>query len=258
MRTRTADNLVRHDPMNNGWIRDAFRSVLSWLITHGFVLNSREWASLLWLGVIAIVVLWKLDIRSNLIGVLKIITNPKVASAFIFYFVWILILICVVNRIGIWRAMLTKDTLLWSTTAGLALLLTSAETPNLAYFWRTFRKAVNGIVILEYLVNTATFSIWIEFFVLQPLLFIALVLPSMAKLPSIAKDPEQQKACQYISTGLLIAILAVVGGYNGLLLSASWETVNKEIFILEMTWPLILGMWVLIFVFALAVITDNE
>jgi hypothetical protein len=50
------------------------------------------------------------------------------------------ILVLISDWIGLWRPILTKDTLVWTATAGLALLVGFPEAKNLGYFRQELRK----------------------------------------------------------------------------------------------------------------------
>ena len=102
------------------------------------------------------------DARSDLIEVLKMAVFSKLVIVWTVYFLWVALFVNIADWVGIWRAVLTKDTLLWSATAGLALLIGSTEASEPGYFRRAFSKVLSVIVIFEYLVNFITFPVWIE------------------------------------------------------------------------------------------------
>ena len=98
---------------------------------------------------------------------------PKIAAVWIVYILWISSFVWIADWVGIWLTVLMKDTLVWSTTAGVALLLGFTEATKPGYFRQKLSEVVGVVVVFEYLVNFASFSFWIELF-LQPVLFFSL------------------------------------------------------------------------------------
>lgn len=97
-------------------------NLLSWLSTHGFVFNNRELVALVWLIVGILILTAKPDTRSTLAGALKMAVASKLIFVWIAYGIWIILFVLVADWVGIWRAVLTKDTFVWSATAGIVLL----------------------------------------------------------------------------------------------------------------------------------------
>lgn len=195
--------------------------------------------------------LLKPDIRSTLIGALRMAVAPKLVIVWIVYVLWIMLFILVANWVGIWQAMLTKDTLVWSATAGIALLAGFTEATEPGYFRREVTKVLSVVVIFEYIVNFASFSFWFEF-LLQPFLFFFIV------APVIDQKPESQKMWRRVRFWFL-AILGVAIMHNTIrTLHTSWQTVNWGLFALRAVWPMLLGIWVLMLVFPMAVVASYE
>lgn len=238
--------------MNHGeWVHSALTSALSWLSTHGFVLNNREEAALIWLVILTAFVLSKSDIHSSLVALLRLAVTPKLASVWIIYFVWVISLVLVADRIGIWRAILTKDTLVWGLTAGIILLAGVTEAAEPGYFRRALSEVLGVVVIFEYIMNLVSFSLLFEF-LLQPALFIVMV------SPSVAMEPEWQETWEQVKVGFLTILLVTVVGHTARTLHASWETIDWELFVLRAVWPMLLGTWVLMLVFALGIVASYE
>lgn len=231
-------------------------NVLSWHSTYGFELNNREEAALIWLvlGLIGFTgwALLKPDIRSTLVEALRMAVAPKLAIVWTVYGIWIILFVLIADWVGIWQVMLTKETLVWSATVGVALLVGFTEATEPGYFRREVTKVLSVVVIFEYIVNFASFSFWIEFLILQPLLFVV-VIP-----PSVARKPEQQNTWRRIRIRLLVILILVVVSHTIRTLYASWQIVDWELFALRAVWPMLLGMWVLVLMFLLAVVASYE
>lgn len=214
--------------------------VLSWHPTYGFKLNNREEAALVWLILLltgfTILVLLKPEIRSSLVGALRMAVASKLVIVWIVYVLWIILFVLIAYRVGIWRDVMTKDTLVWGATSGIAVLVGFPNATKSKYFRREFSKVISVVVVFEYIVNFSSFSFWVEFLLLQPLVFIA-VIP-----PSIAREPEEQKTWRRIRDGLLVVIFVLTVGHPARTLYASWQTVDWSLFLLRAVWPILLGI----------------
>lgn len=191
------------------------------------------------------------DIRSVLINVLRAAVAPKVVAVWIVYAAWIISLILIANWFGIWLAMLTKDALVWSVTTGVALVMGLTEAAEPGYFRRELSKVLSVVVIFEYIVNFVTFSFWIEL-LLQPVLALVVV------APAVVREPEKQKTWRRIRVWFLTILMTVIGVHTVRVLYASWQTLDWGLFALRAVWPLLLGVWVLVLVFLLAIVASYE
>jgi hypothetical protein len=146
---------------------------------------------------------------------------------------------------------LTKDTIVWPVTAGLASVASFTEVRKPRYFRRAVLKTVGIVVVLEYLTALATFHLWVEL-VLQPILL------AFAVAPIVAREPEQRATLQRASTWFFLILLVAMLGHTTLTLHASRETMDWGLFALRAIWPMALGLWVLIEVSGLAVVASYE
>jgi hypothetical protein len=225
-----------------------------WLSSHGFELNSREWASLVWLGIVLIVLVFaapKSQLRASFWTVFRSAFATKLTIVWIIYATWIVILVALADWANIWKAVLTKDTVIWTVTAGLALLTGFTEASEPGYFRRAVLKAVSVVAILEYLVTLAIFSLWTEL-LLQPVVFL------FAVAPIVAREPEQRTSWQYISTRFFAVFGLVLLAHTARTLWASWGSIDWKLSTLQALWPIALALWVLMLVFALAVVASYE
>lgn len=242
--------MENHDEL----IKVIFTNASLWLSSHGFKLNSREWSSLIWLGIIFVVIVFaapKLQFRASLWNILHSAFATKLVIVWIIYATWIVSLVALADWADIWEAVLTKDTVIWAVTAGLALLTEFTKASESGYFRRAMLKAVGVIAILEYLVTLATFSLWFEL-LLQPVVFL------FAIAPIVAREPEERTIWQRASTWFFTIFGLVLLGYTVRTLWVFWETIDWKLSTLQALWPMALALWVLILVFALAVVASYE
>lgn len=223
-----------------------------WLHDYGFELNSREWAGLIWLGILLLAFgLSKPTLRTSLRDVLRSAFSPKLAVVWAIYVAWIAGFVALAHWVGVWKTVLTKDTLVWTVTAGLALIVTFTEASKPGHFRRAVLKAVGTVVLLEYLVTLATFRLWVEL-MLQPMVVL------FAVAPIVVKEPEPRTSWHRASAWFFAILMFVMVGHTAQTLYASWATMDWGLFSLRAIWPMALAPWVLIVVFGLAVVASYE
>lgn len=232
-----------------------FAILLSWHSTYGFDLNNREIASLFWLILfgtgVMVWILSKPDQRSTIVDALRIALGRKMLGVWTCYISWIVILIWITNKVGVWRPVLTKDTLVWISTAGLVLLLGSKTPIEPGYFRQKLSQLGGLVVVFQYIANFATFPLWIEL-ILQPILSLLVVLLTYTEVSN-----EDEKVRSFL-TGIVAIIMLVTLGYSLRKLYVSWQNVEISLFLLQFFWPILLGIWVLIFAFPLAIYMGYE
>lgn len=225
--------------------------ILSFFSTYGFELNNRELATLFWLILLTVFSFTIPDVRSSLIGILKMIIAPKLAILWIVYIVWILIFVVIADWVGFWRMELTKDTFVWMVTAGIGILGGFTEAKEIGYFRRAIVRVLSIVVILEYLINLTTFSLLVEI-LLQPILSLIIV------APIVANEPEQQENWRKVRDYSLIIFAIGLLSLTVRDLYGSPDALDLGLILLRAIWPILLGLWVLILVFGLAVIATYE
>lgn len=237
------------------WAQTGFAIVLSWHSTYGFDLNNREIASLFWLisfgTVVMVWILSKPDQRSTIVGALRRALGRKMLGVWICYISWIVILIWITNKVGVWRPVLTKDTLVWIPTAGIVLLMGSKNPIEPGYFRQKLSQLGGLVVVFQYIANFATFSLWIEL-ILQFILSIFVVL-----LAYTESSNEDEKVRSFLTVIVAIIVLVILG-YSLRKLYVSWQNLEMTLFLFQFFWPILLGIWVLIFAFPLAIYMGYE
>jgi hypothetical protein len=198
----------------------------AWFHSYGFDLNNREWASLIWLGVFGVLLLRYPAVRSSLRACVRTALTPKLAAIWLVYLSWVVALVALARWVGIWTTELTKDTIVWTVTAGLASIASFTEAGKPRYFRRAAWKAVGVVVILEYLTSLASFRLWAEL-LLQPIVLL------FAVAPIVSKEPGQRAAWQRVSIWAFLILLAGLLTHTALALGASRETLDPTLKPLE-------------------------
>lgn len=150
------------------------------------LINNRELASLFWLGVVAA---WLLVAhRETTLAACRDLvraTRP-LAAYFVLYGIWIGVVAWLGTRLGLWDRTPLKETVLWTPLSGLGLLAgATAAMKRSGWLRKTVLATVGATAVLEFVVNAKSFPLVVEV-LLQPVVFLAIV------LPVVARDPEHR------------------------------------------------------------------
>lgn len=225
--------------------------MVAWLSEQALELNTREWAILIWLAVLMAFAFTKADVRRAAGELPRRAFAPKVAAVLVLYLAWIIGLVILATRHGLWRPELVKGTVVWSVTSGLALVFSSTEAATPGYFRRKVGEAIGLVVFMEYVFTLATFPFWIEM-VMQPLAFF------FAAAPAVVDGSDDQHIWQRVSATFFSLLGLAMLAHTGRTLFIARTAWDWELMVLEAIWPVLLALWVLVYVWAVAVLASYE
>ena len=134
------------------------------LCLHILILDNRELAGLILLGIGLLIALIKQEVRQSLAGVMNaffrlLILGPIVAMLF-----WIGFELWVGRLLGIWDPTLSKGTIMWTIGSAGVLLFNCAKTDSNLYFFRRTIISTTGVgVFVIFFVNLYPFNLFVEF-----------------------------------------------------------------------------------------------
>ncbi len=207
------------------------------------MLNSREIASLLWLGLVFALAMLKHEVRSGFRGVVRTAAQPAILGLLTLFLVFVGFEIGVTSRIGLWRTSLAKETVVWAITSGIVLVFNFASASrDAAFFRKTIAATVTLTVALEFLLNFFVFSLPVEF-VIQPL--VAFV----AMLSIVAGRDEKHRPVKKLADGLSAIFGFVVLGFVLRQAYLRWREFDLQA-LLEFALPVWMTIGLLPFVYA--------
>lgn len=98
--------------------------------------------------------------------------------------------------------------------------------------------------------NFSTFPLWAEL-VLQPALAIFVGVATLAEY-------KQEEAAHTVSTGMVAILVLIILGHSLQSLFRSWEGLGWGFPVVKFLWPILLGLWVLVFIFLLLIYMEYE
>lgn len=214
------------------------------------MLDNREWASLIWLGIFFAWRIFKKENRSNFSDVPSLFLEPKIIISVCAMLGYVALEISLGSKLSLWRSDLLKPTFIWLVVSGFALFFSFDKASEDPHFFRS--KIIGSLkitVLLEFFLNLSVLS-FIGEFILQPVLF---VLTSI----SLFADSNDYKENAKNWADRLLAII----GFSLLFhttweLYSNWDEINKHSLILQFALPLWLTFGFLPFIYFLALYTN--
>jgi len=163
------------------------------------IFNNREIALILWLAVIFLALLLS-KLRKSLIPIVKILTSKMFLIIFSLIGAYLFGIILLLINLEVWQTSNLKDVLFWLFTVGLILVFKINDAKSSAYFKGIFLSAVKWTIILEFVVNLYSFSLFIEIVILPVLVFLSMT-------QAVAEMDEKHK----VVSKFLQNVIAIVG-----------------------------------------------
>jgi hypothetical protein len=147
--------------------------------------NNREWAVLIWLGVLLVFMLRSKEQRALVGQPLRTALNPKLLVPLVFMLAYIALEVWLGARISLWCSELINDTVVWVLVA-LSLFINSAGATRRPHFFRNRIAATLGITeFLALFTNLFALNLIAEVFPLPVLVLLVGVGVLAERKPSI-------------------------------------------------------------------------
>jgi hypothetical protein len=217
------------------------------------MLNNRELAILIWLGVGVLLVLTKKSFRSSIGQVLRAGAHPKILIPLIAMLGYALLEIWLGSKLALWNGSLTKDTVVWVVVSATALFFNFEHASEKQHFFRRRTAALLGItVFLEFFTNLFVLPLAGEL-ALQPVVVTLGVLSAFA-----GTDDERQRPAKKFADGLLALIGAALLLFAVVELIRQWNTTDKYSLLLQFALPVWLTAGMLPYIYILNLYSNYE
>ncbi len=166
--------------------------------------NNREIATAFWLLVLAAWGLQRAGARKSLAGLVGTFCDFKILASVCLMLLYTAAVVALLGLFGLWKIALLKDTIVWFCVIAMAMMvrfITSHETEDL--FQKALVDNIKIVILLEFLVNTYSFSLPAE------LIFVPL-LTVIAMVDTIASLDKKHSAVAKLTKGVLTIIGCVI------------------------------------------------
>nr|WP_321456715.1 hypothetical protein [uncultured Cohaesibacter sp.] len=170
---------------------------MNWITTY---FSNREIALAIWGGIVVLAMAVgfrkNTGIRGALISVVKAMLAKRLVLLFCSYALWIVGVVLVLNRTGLWTLFELKDTMLWTIFSGLALLGGAIRHERgAAFFWDIVKDQFTVLAAFEFIVVAYSFALWAELILLP-------IVASISILHAMAGTKEEwapaERVCEWV------------------------------------------------------------
>lgn len=214
--------------------------------------NNREIATAIWLLMAFVFALSKRTIRESMLNVIKAFFQPKILLCVGFMILYTIGMVAVLYAANFWNATLLKDTVLWFCFTGMLLAInfvTSKSSENV--FWKIIIDNVKVVIIIEFLVNTYTFSLAGELLIIPFLTLIVM-------LDAVARTDEEYSAVAKLTTGLQITIGLAILLFAVFRAASDYENLGSIDTVRSFLLPPVLSVLFSPFIYLMMLVTNYE
>lgn len=155
------------------------------------IFSTREIASAIWIAIVILFLATKKEIRKSFFKVIRATLNKHIVIPFILLLFYTIVILFIFNILGINVVSFIKDIVLWFLFAGVPFAYSSIMNKdiNVQYFKKYIIDNIKIITVLQFIISTFTFSIWIELIIIPVITFIVL-------LEAVASKDDKYKQVQ--------------------------------------------------------------
>jgi hypothetical protein len=137
-----------------------------------YILDNREIAILVWLGIFFAWVVSQKGMRKSLFAVFKSFTQKAIFISLFLMMLYIGAMVYVLYRVNFWDISILSDTLIWIFGVGVVLFFNTTNIQEADYFRKVIIDNIKLVVFIEFLMNLYVFDLWIELILVPVLAFI--------------------------------------------------------------------------------------
>ena len=121
--------------------------------------NNREIAIFIWLLLFIAFVLRKADVRKSLKTLVWTFCKIQILTVVSLMLLYVVLIVLVLRAVGVWEFTLFKDTVVWFCAALGMMMRFNISDKAENVFRKVLVDSVKVVILLEFLVNTYTFSL---------------------------------------------------------------------------------------------------
>jgi hypothetical protein len=215
--------------------------------------NNRELATVLWLFVGAVALLFSETIRTSLGSIARLLVEPFLLATLLSLVVYLAVLGWAGHGVGIWSTDLISETIWWFVGTALVLLVNVNDALKERRFFRRVALQTMGItLLLDFFMNDLfVLSFPFELLLLPVLTFLGL-LSLVAQRDPASREVASATGCLQAAAGFSIAAFVVFK------VSTNLDQVTTEAHLLELLLPVWLTVSFLPFVYVVSVLVAYD
>jgi hypothetical protein len=176
--------------------------------------NNREIATAIWMLLLFIFTLTKKDVRRSLSDVVKSFFHIKIVVPLLLMIIYVLGIVLVLYKIKFWNFSMLKDSIVWFCFTAIIVIFNSmTSNTNESLFRKNIIDSFKIVMVIEFIVNTYTFSLIGELFFV-PFMALIVILDVVAKSDDQYKPVAKLLSIIQIIIGIYVLIYATSTGWS--------------------------------------------
>lgn len=156
------------------------------------IFTTRETAIIIWIAIIFIWALFEKQLRASILCVIKSALKIKFLEYFFSYLFYIFLFVYTFYYLKWWDISNLKDTVIWFIFSGIPIGFVVATKKLERGFWNSlFLDNLKLMVLVEFIINSFTFPLAVEFFFILPFITMVTALNAFSKHNKEYKDVER-------------------------------------------------------------------
>ena len=219
------------------------------------MLNNREIAALIWIGVAVLWAFSKPSARSSFVGVIRAFLKPQILIPLVAMLAWVGLELLIGVRLALWNLALAKATILWTLGSAGVLLFNCAQIDSdgddLRFFRRTILATVGVAAFVEFFVNLYVMSLLAE-------LGFQFVVVVLSLTVVVADQKPEYKSVKVLCEWLLALIGLALLVLTARQIHLHWHQLNVPDVLLDFVLPvwLTIGLVPFLYLFSIFVAYD--
>lgn len=131
------------------------------------ILSTREWATVIWAIIFFVYVIMHKQIRESFWRVVKIFFGSKLIILWGIIFLYVLGITLIFYHLPFWDNIYIKDIVVWFVFSGMMYCMNAVSNEaDEEYIKKVLKDNFKLAIILEFIISTFTFNIWIELIII--------------------------------------------------------------------------------------------
>ncbi len=218
-----------------------------------WMLNNRELAAVIWLGVAT---LWVLSTKGGRRGFVRIATaflKIQILIPLVAMLIWVGLELWVGARLALWNPTLAKSTILWTLgSAGVLFFNCTEIASDPPFFRQTIVATVRVAVFVEFFVNLYVMSLPLE-------LIVQIIVLALSLMVAVGgQKPEYKPAKVFLEWVLVVIGLALII-FSARQVYLDWHQLDTRRLLLEFALPIwmTVGLLPFLYVFSIYLVYDS-
>lgn len=140
------------------------------------IFSAREWATIIWLLIFSIFLMFQKEVRKGIKELLKIFFEKKLRILWEIILLYVLMITVIFYKMPIWDNIYIKDIIIWLIFSGLVICMNAASNEaDEKYIKKIIKDNLKLTIILEFIMSTFTFDIWVELVIIPVITMITVM-----------------------------------------------------------------------------------